>query len=187
MLSGSLRLSDGLLTTILVRSCKVGKYSQATELWFRLLKKGFTPNMVTPNALIHELSMASFMHKAARLLKEMVNRGLELDRVTFNTIISGCCREAKLEEGFKLRKQMEDWDIGSDIITHIMLSHCMCNADRIDEAIKLWMSARNVDWFQCLYIVMINGYGNDEMIDDAESLFNELVLQNSECMLFIIQ
>ena len=111
MLSRNLRLSDGLLTMIMVRSWNELKYSLAIEVWLRLVEKGFMPNMVTSNALIHGLSMEGIMHEAARLLREMVKRGLELDRVTFNNLISGCCREGKLEEAFKWRKQMEDCDI----------------------------------------------------------------------------
>ena len=42
------------------------------------------------------------------------------------------------------------------------------------------MGARKMDWFQISISMQINGYGKAERIDDAESLFNELVHQKSE-------
>ncbi|KAK6934833.1 Pentatricopeptide repeat [Dillenia turbinata] len=167
MLLLNLKPGDALMTTLIAALCKECKCLEVVEIWSKL-EKGFAPNIVTSNALIHGLCEADKMQDAVKLLKEMVNNGLALDRITYNTLILGCCKQGKVEEGVRLRDEMINQGMHPDIVTYNLLMHGLCIMGKMAEAENLWNELKEIGLVPDVvtHTIMIDGYSKTDKIEE---------------------
>ncbi|XP_057449040.1 pentatricopeptide repeat-containing protein At5g39710-like isoform X1 [Lotus japonicus] len=115
MLRGGV-LPDKLTYFILMNAyCLEGKFCKAFHMHHEMTHKGFlpdfvsgfSPSLVTYNALIHGLCLLGRVEEALGILRGMAAMGLPPDAVCYTTVISGLCKIGEPRKAYELKLEMD--------------------------------------------------------------------------------
>ncbi|XP_057452756.1 pentatricopeptide repeat-containing protein At1g62720-like [Lotus japonicus] len=110
-----------------------GEFTKAFHLHDEMILKGFLPDFVTGfspaivtyNALIHGLCFLDRVEEALEILRGMPEMGLSPDAVCYSTVISGFCQIGELGKAYELKIETEEkaiWWLDKDTYDSLMAS-----------------------------------------------------------------
>ncbi|QHN95741.1 Pentatricopeptide repeat-containing protein [Arachis hypogaea] len=82
--------------------CKGGLLNDALDLYFNMLGRGISPDIVTYTSIIYGFCHVSQWKEAGLLLNEIFIKDISLDVYTFNIIIDALCKEEMLLQAHDL-------------------------------------------------------------------------------------
>ena len=86
--------------------CKVGKMSEASGLWDKMISKGMTPNITSYSNFILGHCRKGAMDVADGLFAEMLERGLKPNVVTYSILMDGHFKKGQAERAAEIFGQM---------------------------------------------------------------------------------
>ncbi|XP_057453759.1 pentatricopeptide repeat-containing protein At5g39710-like [Lotus japonicus] len=131
MLRGGVSPDELTYTRLLNACCLVGEFTKAFHLHDEMIHKGFLPDFVTGfspaivtyNALIHGLCFLDRVEEALEILRGMPEMGLSPNAVSYSTVISGFCQIGELGKAYELKIETEDkaiWWLDEDTYDSLM-------------------------------------------------------------------
>lgn len=81
------------------------------KFWEDMIKRGFNPDIITYNTLIHGLCNLGRMEKAVGLLHELKNEGLVPDLFTFSTMMDGYCKAKEVHKAKVYLNELASWGL----------------------------------------------------------------------------
>ncbi|KAK6922495.1 Pentatricopeptide repeat [Dillenia turbinata] len=119
--------------TLMKGLCLTNRIADAFKLLQLMKSRGFTPNTVVYNTLIHALCKNGKVGRGRSLMCEMG----EPNGVTFNILISGYCQERNLVQALVLLDKSFNLGYVPDIVTVTKVVHILCTEDRIMDAVEI--------------------------------------------------
>uniref|UniRef100_A0A1J3GJM1 Pentatricopeptide repeat-containing protein n=1 Tax=Noccaea caerulescens TaxID=107243 RepID=A0A1J3GJM1_NOCCA len=164
--------------------CDAGKTDEALSLFARMKDDDcIDPTCDTYDAFIVRCTQSKTydalmeglckknVHKAMRLLPEMLDRRLFPSLDTFNLLIAGQCRSGNFDTAYRLLGVM---DHIPNRQTHGCIIDYLCRSKRVEEARVLFDSLALVKKNVTMYNSLIDGYCKAGKLDDARVLFEEM-------------
>ncbi|CAA7034911.1 unnamed protein product [Microthlaspi erraticum] len=151
--------------------CDGGKPDEALSLFARMKDDDcIDPTADTYNVLIQGLCEKN-VHKAMRLLPDMLDRPLFPSLDTFNMLIAGQCRSGNFDTAYRLLGLM---DYIPNKNTHGSIIDFLCRSKRVEEARVLFDSLALRKRNEAMYSFLIHGYCKAGKMDHARVLFEEM-------------
>lgn len=149
--------------------CKCGFKDTAYTIFAKLERR----SVVAWNCMICGFSQNGYSVEAISLFDKMFFDGLEMDEVTFLLVIQACSQLGNLEKGKWVHHKLITCGVTEDIYMGTALTDMYAKCGLLQTARQVFdsMSERSiVSWS-----VMIAGYGMHGEINDAISLFTEML------------
>ncbi|CAA7034915.1 unnamed protein product [Microthlaspi erraticum] len=151
--------------------CDGGKPDEALSLYARMKDDDcIDPTADTYDVLIKGLCKKN-VHKAMRLLPDMLDRPLFPSLDTFNMLIAGQCRSGNFDTAYRLLGLM---DYIPNKNTHGSIIDFLCRSKRVEEARVLFDSLALRKRNEAMYSFLIHGYCKAGKMDHARVLFEEM-------------
>ncbi|KAF6151100.1 hypothetical protein GIB67_042435 [Kingdonia uniflora] len=128
--------------TLVNELCKLGKISEAKELFREVDAKGCSPTIVTYTSLIHRSCLSNILNEAMKLFEEMSRKGIEPNVVTFSSLIDGFCKGGRSLQALKLLEKMildrmKLQGLKLDVVLYGRLVNNIFNSSKFQEAVNL--------------------------------------------------
>ncbi|XP_057456806.1 pentatricopeptide repeat-containing protein At5g39710-like [Lotus japonicus] len=148
--------------------CAEGEFSKVFHLNDEMIHKGissnfvtgFSPSLVTYNALIHGCCVLRRVEDALGILRGMAELGLSPDAVGYNTVISGFCKIGEPGKAYKLMLEMVGKNIQwLDEDTYESLMEDLSDEDTYSSLMNEYLAEGNLEMaFEFDREVSKNGY-----------------------------
>ncbi|XP_058211987.1 pentatricopeptide repeat-containing protein At1g12300, mitochondrial-like isoform X2 [Rhododendron vialii] len=103
-----------------------------------ILKRGYTPDVVTFNTLLNGLIPQDNADEALSLFNKLLLQDIELNLYTFNIAINCYCRVNRVGFGFSLLGSVFKRGYTPDVVTFNTLLHALIPQDKAEEALSLF-------------------------------------------------
>lgn len=174
--------------------CSEGENREAIRVLEIMLSTDNGPNRTMYIKLITALCSAGNMKMAQWAFDQMVGRGLTPDVVIYTIMMNGYCQRKLLQEAYALFGDMKKRHISPDIITHTVFIDGKCKwtlkmarskkdlegnktVKHIASNFLLEMKDRKLKPDVICYTALIDSQCKSENLQEAVSLFNELIEQ----------
>ncbi|XP_057450568.1 pentatricopeptide repeat-containing protein At5g39710-like [Lotus japonicus] len=192
-------LPDEYTYSLLMDTCRLtGEFSKAFHLHDEMIQKsltdfvtGFSPFVVTYNALIHGYCFLGRFVEAMGILRGMAEMGLPPDAVSYSTVISWFHRNRELGKAYELKVEMDEKDIWwldentreslmkdlSDVDTYTSVMNDYFAEGKLEMVYKLHNELSESDFlsYSVKYSVLINGLHKKATTRDAKKLLLETI------------
>ncbi|GJW17304.1 pentatricopeptide repeat-containing protein [Tanacetum coccineum] len=161
--------------------CKEGKVEEAENVIDIMLEKGIVPNIVTYNTLIDGYCLRGEMSKARTILDSMVFNDVIPNVVTYNSLLNGYWKNLKINEAMLLFHKMNEKGLNPNAVTYNTMLWGLFRVGNCGAAHKLFdeMRAKGLKPNECTYRVILEGLCNNNLMEDALSLFHLMGDSNS--------
>ncbi|ONK63930.1 uncharacterized protein A4U43_C07F20380 [Asparagus officinalis] len=112
--------------------CRARKFRMA---WCIFESKGFVPNVVSCNILMHQYLLAGKTNEFSSLVSFMQLNSIAPDKVTCNIRVDSLCREGKFSEAIHFCKSLK-YVYSQELIAH--LSHGLVKGGRLGDLLRLF-------------------------------------------------
>ncbi|KMT15671.1 hypothetical protein BVRB_3g056590 isoform A [Beta vulgaris subsp. vulgaris] len=124
---------DYTFGTLMKGLCLTNRIGDGFKLLQLIKTRGFTPNTVIYNTLLHALCRNGKVGRARSLLSEMV----QPNDVTYNLMISAYCKEQNLVQALVLLEKNLALGYVPDVVTTTKVMELLCNVGRANEAAEV--------------------------------------------------
>ncbi|KAJ7970401.1 Pentatricopeptide repeat-containing protein [Quillaja saponaria] len=179
------RLSKPLLDTSIGAYVQAGEPHLAVQIFKKMKRLGFIPNLLTCNTLLNALARYPFSHSillSREIFKDAIRLGVRPNTNMFNILIYGYCVEKKLKEAVKVLNQMGEFGWLPDNVTYNTVLDVLCKNGQLNQEKNLEQAYDLLKSFGKLgyvlddvnYETLIMGYFKDEKADKALKLCVEM-------------
>ncbi|KAL5215670.1 hypothetical protein ABZP36_007071 [Zizania latifolia] len=151
---------DGVRPDSMTYNCLIHGYS----LGILMVSNGIVPDHHVFNMLIDTYAKCGMMDEAMHIFEDMQKQGVNPDVVTYTTVISSFCRMGRLADAVDKFNEMTDLGVSPDLVVYQCLIHATYAMK--ESAIT--------------YGTFVNGYCKNERIDDALTLFRQMLCKGVE-------
>ncbi|KAF4352083.1 hypothetical protein G4B88_002190 [Cannabis sativa] len=169
------RPSRALLDTSIGAYIESGKPHLAVQIFNKMKRHQFRPNLLTCNTLLNALVRFPSTHTISMsqgIFKDMIKLGVSPNVNTFNILMRGYCFENKFKDAFELLSKMSEFNCLPDNVSYNTLLDALCKKGQLTEARNLLMPNRNT------YNVLVCGYCKLGWLKEAAKII-ELMTQNN--------
>ncbi|KAF4354011.1 hypothetical protein F8388_009903 [Cannabis sativa] len=189
-----LKPDDITYNTLINGLCTEGKLEEACALRDEMVGFSLKPNVITYNAFINGFCKKKMVKEAVELFDDIISQGLSPDVITFNTLIDTYCRNGMMDKAFFLLSTMLEKGIFPNVSTYNSLIACFCRQGNMEKARQLLDDMQKKDLkadfitYSILmdglygkranivtYNLLIKGYCEKGMLEDANRLLNEML------------
>ncbi|KAM7276091.1 hypothetical protein ACFE04_017957 [Oxalis oulophora] len=121
-------------TSIISGYSKLGKMTEASNIFNEMVDSGTKPNERTFNVLIDGFGKIGGMALAELTYNKMLWFGCIPDVFTFTCLIGGYCRSGQVDQGLKILHEMSSRNVTPNAYTYAILINALCKANRLHEA-----------------------------------------------------
>jgi pentatricopeptide repeat protein len=151
--------------------------NEAYQVLSEMIDSGFSPSVVTYNAIVNGFCCLGRAEEAVGVLKDMVERNLFPDVVSYSTVISLFCRNGELGKAFQMKAEMVEKGILPDAMTYSSLIQGLCRQRKLSEAFDLFreMLGQGLSPDEVTYTSLMNGYCVEGELSKALNLHDEMM------------
>ncbi|PNX86180.1 pentatricopeptide repeat-containing protein, partial [Trifolium pratense] len=130
------------------------------------------PDVVTYSSLIDGLCKSGRIEYALELVDEMRCREVIPNVVTYNSLINCLCKSGRIKYALELVDEMRCRKIIPDVVTY----NSLIDGGRMEDARKVFedLLVKGYDLNVYTYTVMIKGFCNDGLFDEALTMNDKL-------------
>ncbi|KAL6959806.1 hypothetical protein U1Q18_039958 [Sarracenia purpurea var. burkii] len=133
MMECGVRGDDYTFGILMKGLCLTNRIDEGFKLLAAIKSRGFTPNTVIYNTLLHALCKNGKVGRARSLMNEMVKP----NEVTFNILISAYCKEANLVQALVMLEKTFSNGLVPDVVSVTKVIEILCNDGRVTEAAEV--------------------------------------------------
>ncbi|KAJ6340341.1 hypothetical protein OIU77_008157 [Salix suchowensis] len=169
-----------MYTSLMNAHGKNKKMKMAMRVYFRMLKKGCDPDILTYNTLIHGFLKMGLFDKAWVLWNLMSDLGIQPDEVTYNLMICYYCKQGKLNCAFDYFVRISDANVKLGMWIYNVLINGLCHQGYVGEAIQVFdIMCKNTGLPPPLHMfkTLFFGLCKKGWLVEAELVFEEMEVQ----------
>ncbi|KAK1386116.1 hypothetical protein POM88_023851 [Heracleum sosnowskyi] len=167
------------ISTIINCYCQLNLINYGFSMLGVMIKRGFTPNVVTYTVLIKGLDSPV---EAGMLFKKLITLNeIEPDVVIYSTIISRLCRRRLVNHALDVFYDMRKDGVDGSVVTYNLLIQGLCEFSRWEEIEWLLreMDSKNISPDVYTSSILVNAYCREGRVEDAENVVR-LMIERSE-------
>ncbi|KAF6147797.1 hypothetical protein GIB67_001419 [Kingdonia uniflora] len=163
--------------TLINGLCKLGKISEAKELFREMNAKVYSPIVATCTSLLHRPCLSNILDEAMELCKEMSRKGIKPNVVTFSSLMDGLCNGRRSLQALKLLEKMAGKRFSDNIIIYNNIVSGLCKEGKVQDAVQILdrMKLQGLKPYGVLYGRLVNSLCNSSKFQEVTNLLNEMV------------